>query len=139
MKVSSRSCYAIMALVDLALDSRPNGVPIHELAERYDISYSTMEIVFSKLRRVGVVRGRRGREGGYVLARAPKEILIGDVVAAVEDLMEQHYWHPTVPEPEMNPCMWLWKSLSLKVCTYLQTITLAQLLSELGPSPEQEV
>ena len=136
MKVSSRSCYAIMALVDLALESRPNGVPINELAEKYDISYSTMEIVFSKLRRIGIVRGRRGRDGGYVLAREPKDILIGEVVAAVEDLLERHYWHPSLPEPDLNPCMWLWKSLSRKVCSYLQTITLEQLLAELDLTDE---
>ena len=130
MKVSSRSRHAIKALVDLALDDRQTGVPINELAEKYGISYSTMELVFSKLRQIGIVKGRRGRDGGYMLARQPHEIAVGEVVSAVEDGFKVAA-DADAQAPLSEPCHWLWDCLSLKVFGYLQTITLAHLLTEL--------
>lgn len=130
MKVSSRSSYAIKALTDLALDPRPTGVPMTELAEKYEISDSTMELVFSKLRRLGVVQGRRGRAGGYLLVRDPNDLCIGDVVLEVEDWRRLRPTRDEIQFPT-DPGVRVWRTLGGKVGAFLESMTLADLLAEM--------
>lgn len=133
MKVSSRSAYAIKALTDLALDPRPSGVPMPELAEKYNISDSTMELVFFKLRRLGVVQGRRGRAGGYLLNRDPGDLRLGEVIAEVEE------WLPradmgTQISCRHDPGTRIWYGLADKVRNHLDSVTLADLLADMAAS-----
>jgi len=91
MTISAKSKYAVRALVELAErsagdDQRP--VRLTDIAAARGMPLQFLEQVFAVLRRVGIVRGRRGARGGYVFARPPQHVTVLDVVAALDGLPE---------------------------------------------------
>jgi Rrf2 family iron-sulfur cluster assembly transcriptional regulator len=89
MQLTTKSRYAVMALVDLATREMPHDgselVCVADIAGRQQLSQSYLEQLFGKLRRADLVRSARGPGGGYRLARPASEIAIADVVAAVDE------------------------------------------------------
>jgi Rrf2 family protein len=84
MKLSKRGEYGILALVHLA--ARPPGtvVQIREIAREEGIPAKFLEGILLQLKRAGLVRSRRGVEGGYSLARPAADISLGEVVRLLE-------------------------------------------------------
>jgi len=78
MLISTRSRYGIRALTQLAKRDNVQPVSLSSIAE------SELIQIFGKLRSAGIVCGRRGPGGGYVLCRPPTEITLFDVVSALE-------------------------------------------------------
>jgi Rrf2 family protein len=83
----SRRCeYALRALVDLGL-AREAGRPllrVQEIAGRERIPERFLEQILLALRRAGYLRSRRGRAGGFALARHPRTIRMGAVVRLLD-------------------------------------------------------
>ena len=69
-----------MVLVDLASHSNGRPVALADISQRQEISLSYLEQLFAKLRRNGLVKSVRGPGGGYLLARDPGDIYLGQVV-----------------------------------------------------------
>ena len=84
MKVSTKGRYGLRAMIDLALYSQNDQVPLVSIAERQDISKSYLEQVFSTLRKAGLVTSIKGAQGGYVLASDPEDITVGMILRALE-------------------------------------------------------
>ncbi|MBQ8184996.1 MAG: Rrf2 family transcriptional regulator [Lachnospiraceae bacterium] len=84
MKLSTKGRYGLRALLDLAVHSESGAVSIASIAERQNISESYLEQLIAKLRKAGLVSSVRGAGGGYVLAKAPEEISVGDILRALE-------------------------------------------------------
>ena len=84
MKLSTRGRYGIHAMYDLALNADGGPQPIKALAERGGIPEAYLEQLFAVLKREKLVTSTRGAQGGYVLARKPSEITVGDVLRALE-------------------------------------------------------
>jgi Rrf2 family protein len=86
VKVSSKSRYALMALVELDLRTRGAAgyVRLLDLAAERGIPEQYLEQLFASLRRAGVVTGRRGAGGGFTFARRPDQVTVLDVVAALD-------------------------------------------------------
>ena len=84
MKLSTKGRYAMIALVDLAIEGQKGLVSLGGIAERQDISLAYLEQLFVKLRRAGLVASVRGPGGGYHLARPASEIRVSDILEAVE-------------------------------------------------------
>ncbi|MEA2686537.1 MAG: Rrf2 family transcriptional regulator, iron-sulfur cluster assembly transcription factor [Actinomycetota bacterium] len=85
VKVSTRGDYASRALLSLALHadgSRPTSV--RDVAERTGLPQPYLEQILLALKGAGLVRSKRGVGGGYVLARHPSEITLGQIVSAVD-------------------------------------------------------
>ncbi len=84
MKPSSRSTYALKALVCLAA---PQGGPMRvaDIAREEGIPTGFLEQILLRLRSGGLVESRRGRGGGYVLARAPERISLAAVLRLTGD------------------------------------------------------
>jgi Rrf2 family protein len=57
---------------------------VRDVAERTGLPQPYLEQILLALKGAGLVRSKRGVGGGYVLARAPKEITLGEIVAAVD-------------------------------------------------------
>ncbi|GAC1532993.1 MAG: Rrf2 family transcriptional regulator [Acidimicrobiales bacterium] len=85
MKVSTRGDYASRALLSLALH-HPVSTPtsVRDLAERTALPQPYLEQILLALKGAGLVRSKRGVGGGYVLARDPAEITVGQIVSAVD-------------------------------------------------------
>lgn len=83
MHFTRHTDYALRVLLHLAADPAKQGV-IAEVAEIHSISRNHLMKVVQELGRGGFIATRRGRGGGFVLARAPEDIRIGDVVRFTE-------------------------------------------------------
>lgn len=84
MKLSAKGQYGVRAMVVLALNYRAGPMPIKEIAARENISFQYLEQIFLELRRADLISSVRGARGGYILARDPQEIKIGDIVRVLE-------------------------------------------------------
>lgn len=84
MKLSTRGRYASRAVLDIALENNDGPVSLHAVAKRQNISERYLENIMRILASRGLVTSVRGKHGGFRLAKSPKEILLGDIVQAVE-------------------------------------------------------
>ncbi len=84
MKVSTRGDYASRALLSLALHPDEQPTSVRDIAERTGLPQPYLEQILLALKGAGLVRSKRGVGGGYVLARPPAEITLGQIVAAVD-------------------------------------------------------
>lgn len=133
MKVSTRGDYASRALLSLALhadDGRPNSV--RDIAERTGLPQPYLEQILLALKGAGLVRSKRGVGGGYVLARAPEEITLAEIVGAVDgpiaagDFGEPHADGACDHEGQ---CVLLaiWGDVSIRMRSLLASISLTDL------------
>jgi Rrf2 family transcriptional regulator, cysteine metabolism repressor len=84
LSITSKSPYAVAALVELGRSGGTAPVPIGELARRRDIPVQFLEQLFAVLRRAGVLRSQRGVKGGYAFERPPAEITVLEVVELLD-------------------------------------------------------
>jgi len=93
MNISVKSEYALKAVFDLSAQyqAAPRGMPmppvkIADIARRQKIPQKFLELILAGLKQNGFVDSRRGAEGGYLLARVPDSITVGEVLRAVESM-----------------------------------------------------
>ena len=84
MKVSKRGQYGMRALCHLAETFGSGVVQIREIARRETIPAKFLEGILLELKHAGIVRSRRGIDGGYELARIPKEIMLGQIMRVLD-------------------------------------------------------
>jgi len=85
MKISSRCDYACRALSELALNYGKKGpTQIARIAENQDIPEKYLVHILNQLRRAGVVLSKRGKVGGYSLAKKPSEISLSTVIKVID-------------------------------------------------------
>lgn len=84
MRLSTRGHYGLKAMFDLALHYGENPIPLKSVAERQGISDNYLEQLISVLRKAGLVKSVRGAQGGYILARSPENINVGEIIRAME-------------------------------------------------------
>jgi len=85
VRITAKADYAVRAAVELAAAEK-TGKPVkgEQLARAQGIPQNFLENILTELRRAGIIRTRRGAEGGYQLARSADEISVADVLRAVE-------------------------------------------------------
>jgi Rrf2 family transcriptional regulator, cysteine metabolism repressor len=84
LSITTKSPYAVLALVELARMGGDRPVPIGELARRREVPVQFLEQLFAVLRRAGVLRSQRGVKGGYTFGRDPSEITVLQVVELLD-------------------------------------------------------
>ena len=84
--ISSKTKYAIKALIELAEERRRGGssLRIEEIAQRADAPKRFLEHILIDIRRSGIIASRRGRDGGYVLIKPPESVSIGEVLRMID-------------------------------------------------------
>ncbi len=82
--VTQKSQYALRALFELALRSEAGPTRIEDIARAQGIPQRFLEVVLNELKRVGLVEARRGRRGGYQLARSPRDITVADILDSAQ-------------------------------------------------------
>jgi len=81
MKISARDEYACAAVLELALNyDNETPVRVQDIAQRQGIPMKFLFQIMQTLKRVDIVRSRRGTEGGYTLSRPPGQLTVGDVI-----------------------------------------------------------
>jgi Rrf2 family cysteine metabolism transcriptional repressor len=84
ISITTKSPYAVSALVELHRHGNSAPVPIAELARRREIPVQFLEQLFATLRRSGVLRSQRGVKGGYSFARPATEITVLEIVELLD-------------------------------------------------------
>ena len=84
ISVTTKSPYALNALVELHRQGGAGPVPIAELARRRDIPVQFLEHLFASLRRAGILRSQRGVKGGYSFARPSDEVTVLELVELLD-------------------------------------------------------
>jgi Rrf2 family cysteine metabolism transcriptional repressor len=84
LQITSKSPYAVRALVELYRRGDACPVPIADLARRAEIPVQFLEQLFAALRRAGLLRSQRGVKGGYSLARPAQQITALEVVELLD-------------------------------------------------------
>ncbi len=84
LSITSKSPYAVRALMELYRVGDAGPVPIAELARRGEIPVQFLEQLFATLRRAGLLRSQRGVKGGYSFARPASEISVLEVVELLD-------------------------------------------------------
>lgn len=131
MKLSTKCRYGLRALIDLAVYSESGHVALHEIAARQDISLKYLEQDFSVLRRSGIIKSVKGAQGGYMLARAPSEILLSDIVSVLEgDLLLIETDDSTKTDIRTFLNRNVWAKLNTHVKDTLESIRLSDLAEE---------
>jgi Rrf2 family protein len=82
--VSNKCIYGLRAVLELARRHGSGPVTIAEIATSQEIPVRFLEAILRELKQAGVTDSRRGKEGGYSLARHPAEVSMGDVVRLFE-------------------------------------------------------
>ncbi|MEN9763817.1 MAG: hypothetical protein RI906_3643 [Pseudomonadota bacterium] len=127
MKVSTKARIATAALVELGVNRTRQPARLADIADRLQVSLSHLEHLFGLLRRHELVEGFRGPGGGYVLARAARDISVGDIVYCVDQLDD-----PAVraerEQAMSTPGAHVWEQLHEKAMDYLDTVSLQTLI-----------
>lgn len=131
MKLSTKCRYGLRALIDLAVYSESGHVALHEIAARQDISLKYLEQDFSVLRRAGIIRSVKGAQGGYMLTKAPSDILLSEIVSVLEgDLLLIETEEPEKTDIRSFLNRNVWGKLNANVKDVLESIRLSDLAEE---------
>lgn len=85
MKLTTKSRYGTRLVLDIALYSKEGPVSIADIARRQNISPKYLEKLIRKLKAADIITSRRGPFGGYMLARDPENITVGELVRVLEE------------------------------------------------------
>ena len=139
MKISTRGRYALRMLLDIAAHQGDGYIALKDISARQEISKKYLEQIIPVLNSAGFLKTSRGYQGGYLLAREPKEIRVGDVLRATEGGLDPVACMEDTPNacPRCAECLTLpvWEGLKRVVTEYLDGITLQDLLDR-APGPE---
>lgn len=132
MKISTKGRYGLRAMVDLALYSQNEQVPLASIADRQDISKSYLEQVFSTLRRAGLVKSTKGAQGGYMLTSDPKEITVGMILRALEGDLSVVPMEDETISNRIESCIRdnIWNKIDEKVFAFIDEISLKDIIDD---------
>jgi Rrf2 family transcriptional regulator, cysteine metabolism repressor len=119
LNISVKGEYALHAIFDLALQPAGEPVKIADIAQRQKIPQKFLELILSSLKQGGFVESRRGAEGGYLLARLPEQITIGQVLQFLESKKPKR--------GAQNAFTEVWKRVDDSVAAILDHTTFAEL------------
>lgn len=126
MKISQKLEYACRALAQLARrDDGRTLTRLDELAQREAVSANFLVQILNDLRRAGLIASRRGKAGGYLLAKPTKEITLRQIVVAVDPALLQF---SVSTEGESGPGVRAaWERVSVALGESMDAVTLEML------------
>lgn len=134
MKISTKGRYALRLMIDLGEHQNAGYVTLKDIASRQNISKKYLEQIIQVLNKSGLLKTSRGFQGGYQLARAPKEYTVGEILR----LTEGNLAPVSCLDCDVNNCeragncptLNMWKGLYEVIIKYLDSVTLQDLLDK---------
>ncbi len=129
MRLTTKGRYAVTAMLDLTLHANGGPISLADIASRQQISLSYLEQLFSKLRKSDLVRSVRGPGGGYQLSKASEDIVISDIILAVDEPVDATSCGGNNNCQDGAICLThhLWTDLNREIHSFLDNISLAGL------------
>ena len=130
--ISTKARYALRVMADLAQHQQEGYIPLKDIAKRQEISEKYLEIILKSLVKNKMLKGVRGKGGGYRLTRSPEEYVIGEIIEWTEG--------PLAPvaclRPDAEECsrretcvtLPLWKKYNALIQDFFFHITLKDLI-----------
>ena len=127
MRLSPAAEFAIRGVSVLADEYGRGPIPLETVCERRGLAREYLVKIFGSLVKAGVVRTVRGKKGGFLLAREPKDITLLEVIEAVEGPIALNYCqhHPPRCDEVNCPLRAMWTELQHIVREKLGSVTLA--------------
>ncbi len=132
--ISTKGRYALRVMIDMAEQHTTDYIPLNEIAERQGVSIKYLEIILKSLVKEKLLKGRRGKGGGYKLTRDPKEYVVGEIL----ELTENSLVSVACLMKDAEPCerkancrtFRMWEQFGNMVRDYFYGITLADLMRD---------
>jgi len=132
MMISTKGRYALRVMIDLAEHEGGGPIPLKEIAQRQEISEKYLESILKALVREGLLKGFRGKGGGYCLTRPPEAYTVGDILRLTEDSLAP----VACLEGDGTACsraaecrtLPLWRRLDDLIGGFFDSVTLAELM-----------
>ena len=132
MKISTKGRYAVRVMLDLAINNTGEYIKVKDIAARQEISEKYLEQIISVLNKAGYVRSVRGAQGGYKIARDPKEYTIGMILRLTEGSLNP----VSCLDDDVNECercdtcetLAVWKDLAKAINNVVDGVTIADLV-----------
>lgn len=132
MRISTKGRYALMVLLDLAVNAREKTVSLRSVAERQGISEKYLEGIVARLGVADLVISIRGKYGGYKLAKEPKDYTILEILLATEESMAiiSTLDEGVNPDEVINQqTVGFWAGLQNYIHDYLRSVSLEDILN----------
>lgn len=136
MKISTKGRYGLRAMFDLAVNSSgEEPIPLKSIADRQNLSERYLEQIFSALKKNGLVNSIKGPQGGYVISKDIHEILVGDILRALEGNLHIVNSQDMI-EDKIEECIKnnIWTKLNESIDRVVDSITLEDLVFEYNKS-----
>jgi len=114
--LTAKAKYSLKALVHLAMLEPGATTQAMDIAEAHNIPKKFLDAILGDLRNAGIVFSKKGPGGGYMLARAPSDIKIGQVIRTMEGPLAPI---PCASRTAYQPCR---DCKSVKSCTIRLTM-----------------
>ncbi|MCI5992843.1 MAG: RrF2 family transcriptional regulator [Clostridiales bacterium] len=132
MLISTKGRYSLRVMIDLAEHQADGYIPLKTIAERQGISEKYLESIIKLLVKAKILTGLRGKGGGYQLTRPPEQYTVGDILRLTEESLAPVSCLEENADvcPRMAACrtLSLWQGLDAVIRTYLDNITIAELM-----------
>ncbi len=141
MKISTKGRYAVRLMLDLAQNDTGECIKVKDIAARQGISEKYLEQIIAILNKAGYVKSVRGAQGGYRLAKEPKEYTVGMILRLTEGslapvaCLEESY-------EECERCdtcetLGVWRQLHEAINQVVDGVTVADLLDRRKKQTEE--
>lgn len=133
MKLTTRSEYALLALVYLARQEKDVYISAQSIAAAQEIPAKFLEQLMLSLKRAALLRSAKGQHGGYRLAKDPAEITLAEVVRlfdgalAPTDSVSEYFYEPTPLEKDRQ-LVAVFQEIRDFISHKLETTTLADMI-----------
>lgn len=133
MKLTSRSEYALLALIHLARNETDNYQSVDSIAQAQGIPPKFLEQILLALKRAHFLRSSKGQHGGYQMAKSPKQISLAEVIRlfdgalAPTESVSENFYESTPIEKEKNVVA-VFKDIRDYVSQKLETTMLSDVL-----------
>ena len=132
--LTCRAQYATRAMLDLSILYDESPIQANDIARRQNIPLKFLQQILVALKMTGFIESRKGPGGGYLLARAPKEITLGAIVRAMDGpiaptscVSVTRYGECGCPVPETCPLRKSFMDVRNAVAEILDNTTFADL------------
>ena len=134
MVVSTKGRYALRVMIDIAKYGEESYVALGDIAKRQGLSEKYLESIIKMLVQNKLVKGLRGKNGGYKLTKDASEITAWDIISITEnDFYVVACMDPNAPKCDrVAQCVTLpmWKEFSAEMKTFFQKYTISELASK---------
>ena len=130
MKISTKGRYGLIAIMDMAIFSKSDIVTLKSISERQNISERYVEQIFSALKNGGIVKAKKGPQGGYYLDEESYKFTIYDILKILEGNLEVVNIEEKTNDMESFLCDNLWENVNSIFYKYFNSIKLENLVKD---------